>query len=317
MNRRIVTLILSFICCGLGQVYKGEVLKGINFIVIYTFLIVSFFFYSSTSLLHFLVLSSLLLMWVLGMLDAYIDDKILIRGVIWQTLLAIFSGTVISGAIITFLVVGIQTFPAMDKRLVADARIKAIPDAQGLDNIRINLDKSKEAKVLYPRLVDDSQQSGGKNQAKQSPGSSALTQSEQNKVEEVKVEPPVDELSIEVSKENSTSQQNVDTREQQMSQPVNSSKPAQIEKNEGEKAKSEHYFSIQVGAFSEKSRAENLADQLRKKKYFVNVIEPSLNENPMKYKVKVGKFKTRDAALKMIQKLKNEKLNMDMMVISF
>ncbi len=43
LRRQILPLILSFICCGLGQVYRGEVKKGISFLLIYSLLILSFF----------------------------------------------------------------------------------------------------------------------------------------------------------------------------------------------------------------------------------------------------------------------------------
>lgn len=69
------------------------------------------------------------------------------------------------------------------------------------------------------------------------------------------------------------------------------------------------YFSIQVGAFSEKRRAGNLADQLRKKGYSVNIVFPVPGGSHL-YKVRVGNFKTRSAALEAAQKLhENEKLD--------
>ena len=69
------------------------------------------------------------------------------------------------------------------------------------------------------------------------------------------------------------------------------------------------YFSIQVGAFSRKRNAENLANRLRKKGYSVDIVSPVPGKSRL-YKVKVGKFKTRSAALKTAQKLRrNEKLD--------
>jgi len=48
MNR-ILALILSLVYCGFGQIYKGEVLKGVNFVIIYTALILSIIFLSSVN----------------------------------------------------------------------------------------------------------------------------------------------------------------------------------------------------------------------------------------------------------------------------
>jgi len=66
-----VALILSFIYCGFGQLYKREIMKGIDFIVIYTFLIVFFFFFPTSPLLHFIVLFAIILLWLLGMVEVY------------------------------------------------------------------------------------------------------------------------------------------------------------------------------------------------------------------------------------------------------
>jgi len=116
-KRRRVALILSFIYCGLGQVREGEILKGINFIAIYTLLMVSFFFFSSsaTPLVRFFGFSILLLMWFMGMVDAYIDDEILKkkkRRLIWQKLLSVLPVAVISGAVIALLMLWTQNFSA-------------------------------------------------------------------------------------------------------------------------------------------------------------------------------------------------------------
>ncbi|MFC1714889.1 SPOR domain-containing protein [Candidatus Poribacteria bacterium] len=71
---RILPLILSFICCGLGQIYRGRMLKGITFITIYISLVLSVFFPPSAPLLYNFGFFILLLMWLMGMVDAYMDD---------------------------------------------------------------------------------------------------------------------------------------------------------------------------------------------------------------------------------------------------
>jgi cell division protein FtsN len=58
----------------------------------------------------------------------------------------------------------------------------------------------------------------------------------------------------------------------------------------------ESYFCIQVGAFSSKPVAEKLANQLRRKGYYVDVLDPFPGGKTL-YRVRVGKFKTRSAQL--------------------
>lgn len=78
MSGRIIALILSFIYCGFGQIYKRQIMKGIDFIIIYTVLILSFFFSPSISpspLLRYSILSVISLLWTFGMADAYVDSE--------------------------------------------------------------------------------------------------------------------------------------------------------------------------------------------------------------------------------------------------
>lgn len=116
ISRGKVALILSFIYCGLGQLYKGKVQKGISYIVIYTLLILSYFFAPSPPLLNLAGLFMLLLIWLAGMLDAYIEEEVLIekgKWLTWRKPLAIIYIVVISGAIITILVLWVP-FPAFN-----------------------------------------------------------------------------------------------------------------------------------------------------------------------------------------------------------
>ena len=115
MNR-ILALILSLVYCGFGQIYKGEVLKGINFAVIYTALILSLVFLSSVSPLAQLILILLLiLMWLIGVIDAYADEKTFIEGnhgLLWKTLIMVLIVFGISSSVVavTILVVRPQVF---------------------------------------------------------------------------------------------------------------------------------------------------------------------------------------------------------------
>jgi hypothetical protein len=111
MNR-ILALILSLVYCGLGQIYKGKVLKGINLAIIYTTLVLSLIFLSSISQLALLILIFLLiLMWLTGMLDAYADENTFIignHGLLWNTLIMVLIAVGISGSVVTVTVLIVQ-----------------------------------------------------------------------------------------------------------------------------------------------------------------------------------------------------------------
>ena len=69
MKNRKIALLLSCLYCGLGQIYKREILKGIDFAFIYTILIVCFL--SSERILFYIGAFSLPLLWIIGVIDAY------------------------------------------------------------------------------------------------------------------------------------------------------------------------------------------------------------------------------------------------------
>ncbi len=52
LNNRKLALVLSFVFPGLGQVCKGEILKGFSFVAICILLIVSVFFFSAPTYLY-------------------------------------------------------------------------------------------------------------------------------------------------------------------------------------------------------------------------------------------------------------------------
>ncbi len=73
MRKRIVALVLSFIYCGVGQLYNRQIIKGLDFILVYTILIASYFY--SVPWLRLIGLSLLPIMWFIGMVDAYLGDE--------------------------------------------------------------------------------------------------------------------------------------------------------------------------------------------------------------------------------------------------
>ena len=63
------------------------------------------------------------------------------------------------------------------------------------------------------------------------------------------------------------------------------------------------YYTVQVGAFSEGNRADELAKQLKEKGYTVRVVSPLSDESSTLYKVQVGKYDNKDSAAKSAKKL--------------
>lgn len=122
MRKRIVALILSSIYCGLGQIYRRRIVKGINFAVIYSLLIASYLL--STSFLRGLNLLAILLMWVMGMTDSYMDRGLHRRGKRsrWQKWQAIMPFSVVLCAIMTLLVPRILAPPVANERQVDGIR---------------------------------------------------------------------------------------------------------------------------------------------------------------------------------------------------
>lgn len=72
MSKNKVALILSIVCCGLGQIYNSEVLKGIILMVLSAALIVTpIFFPPHLPSLRSISIAVVIFLWLVGMLDAY------------------------------------------------------------------------------------------------------------------------------------------------------------------------------------------------------------------------------------------------------
>ena len=118
MRKRILALILSFFYSGLGQIYKRETLKGFDFAIVYTIAIVASF--SHSPWLRRFGFSVLPLMWLLGMMDAYISPTQRRRWLL----------TVLPGALVSLIVLGIQIFPIMNGHSMPDVQTTIVPPAQ-------------------------------------------------------------------------------------------------------------------------------------------------------------------------------------------
>jgi len=263
MNR-VLALILSLIYCGFGQIYKGEGLKGINFAIIYTTLILSLIYLSSISQLALLILIVLLiLMWLTGMIDAYTDEKTFTEGnhgLLWKTLIMVLIVVGISGSVIavTILIVQPQVFTSGFGNITTEDSIRVTSDNKTTDLSQI---KPMETEKSNLDLHED-------------------TSTSQPKKAQTK-----------------------DKMQENQVQVSNDPKEIDSKIKEDVKSEKASYYSIQAGAFSESERAESLAKQLREKGYSILVISPLPDESPAIYKVLVGKYDTKDSATRAAEKL--------------
>jgi len=73
LKNRKLALALSCLYCGFGQIYKGEILKGIDLIFIYSMLI--WCYLSSLAVLSLIGTFAIPLIWAFGVVDAYVREK--------------------------------------------------------------------------------------------------------------------------------------------------------------------------------------------------------------------------------------------------
>lgn len=144
MKKRKVALILSFIYCGLGQLYNRQVGKGINFIIIYTIMLVSIFVpIPSLPWLRLLGPSLLPLMWSIGMVDAYLGEEAIFYKK--QYLLAVLPGAIIS------LLVFCTQYPQMspDSDVPSNTQVDS-PEQFSIE--AASFMRREKAKALHDRL---------------------------------------------------------------------------------------------------------------------------------------------------------------------
>lgn len=144
MSKRIVPLVLSFIYCGLGQLYNRQIAKGFDFIIIYTILIASYFVPS----LRAIGLSLVPLMWFIGMVDAYMGENIIFHKKKW--VLGVLPGLIIS--LLTFYILYIQ--PSMNPDVPNVGMTQTNPYSTEVFSVEVDSFESREqAKSLYDDLL--------------------------------------------------------------------------------------------------------------------------------------------------------------------
>lgn len=140
MDKHRLALIMSMICPGAGQMYKGEILKGVTFVIIWALLLLSLFILSSPSRpLYLLGFFVLILTWAVGAVDAYVYDELFIgggKGLFWQRALNILPMAVISVAVLTFLALWTQDPTKLSNSPVSDKSPDTKPELHSLaDNV--------------------------------------------------------------------------------------------------------------------------------------------------------------------------------------
>ena len=136
LDRHGLALIMSITCPGAGQIYKGEILKGVTFVIIWALLLLSLFILSSPSRpLYLLDLFVLILTWAVGAVDAYVDDKLFIGAgnwLFWQRAFNILPMAVISAAVFALLVLWTQDSTKLIKSPVSDRNPNTRPESHSL-----------------------------------------------------------------------------------------------------------------------------------------------------------------------------------------
>ena len=98
-NRKLA-LILSLLYCGVGQIYNGHMIKGIDFAILYTLIILASFF-APAYRLSVMARAAWPFMWVVGAVDAYMSETTPLYRKKYRKkwVLALLPGVVLSGLV--------------------------------------------------------------------------------------------------------------------------------------------------------------------------------------------------------------------------
>ena len=129
----------------------------------------------SPPLLYYSGVFILLLVWLVAIVDAYVDDEFIMerkKWLMWQRTLDILPVAVISLAVVVTMILWAQDFSATDEPLVGDASVRTAPDVRSPGEIRadtqtdVDLSSSKflsiqaasfrtleEAEIVYYALL--------------------------------------------------------------------------------------------------------------------------------------------------------------------
>lgn len=319
MNRNIA-VILSFVYCGLGQIYRGHITKGIIFVLIYTALTLSILFplafemqtvwdkqgtrpstFSSaakkslsglpetpsthlegrivpvatvSNLRQLILVILLILSWLTGIVDAYIDYDDM------KSLRAVWISVVFSSSVA--MIITLSVWPKAFTQIAENVETNV---NRHLIQPTYTKTESQEAQVSNPESQKITLQESSTEQQ---------PESQERITPKIKTTPMSD-----IAEEKRT---------------IISRIKRSINVEKDNKASSVSDFFVQVGAFSEKKRAESFVQQLKEQGYSAIITGPLKDENPTMYRVRIGSYRSRNEAKKSAKEL-SSKLGINVIVI--
>ena len=101
LKNRKLALILSLLYSGIGQIYNGHMIKGIDFAILYTLLILASFFAPAYAI-SIIARAAWPFVWVLGAVDAYLSGSVPFyrKRHVRKWVLALLPGVILSGMVL-------------------------------------------------------------------------------------------------------------------------------------------------------------------------------------------------------------------------
>jgi TolA-binding protein len=197
--------------------------------------------------------------------------------------------------------------------------IKDFPESKWLPSANFSLanclhysGKTAEAKEFYQKIIQNYPKSIEAKKARESLDFPKIIKPDEAKMERKETSPQLESPFLKATFDDKKTVQSIPQKKDEQKPPFTvewkkdeENKPIESKKEEIKPSIKTPYFSVQVGAFSVKSSADNLADQLKKKGYSVEIATSSSNGKTM-YKVRVGNCKTESEAREMSQKIRKE-----------
>ncbi len=188
--------------------------------------------------------------------------------------------------------------------------IESMPESEWIPSAYLFLAKSLQeqgkldsAKTYYMKLIGDYSKSIEAKQAREYLANISTSEPIQKKTDVPKTDVQLESQFLRMTEKKTTQTENVPATKSPETSP---SPPFQIIWKDDVpevETRNENYYTVQVGAFSQKSSAESISNRLKRQKYDVQIIEPSSSDSVKLFKVRVGKFKTSAEAKKVAQKL--------------
>jgi len=309
MHNRVIASILSILYCGLGQIYKGSILKGLNYVILYTGLIISFLFFPLTTSLRYINISMLVFLWFVNVMDALFNDESnfkvrywLIQNFINPTLS--FIAVIGSIGVICLVTLWSDLPPSNIGSQIQTLRADFALQTQKDLALVLNMAPVVQPKINNATLSELKQDSPNdsymefRNSVDLASNSTPVIQpkiSNVNLTEAKRGSPENNSIKLRSSVNN-----DIKTKTPEKETMVIDENPLASVSSDStvpyigmEYSGSGPYFAIQIGAFSEQGKAESIKAQLIKRNYMAYIVPPNPDENNRLYKVRIGKFKNK------------------------